>query len=70
MSWQNLDVAGKFTDVDVEDLGITAVKKAYVIKDKELIPQRAENEDAKTVVPGDVIRSVIEIKNISQEARR
>ena len=70
VSWQNLDVAGKFTDVNVEDLGITAVKKAYVIKDKELIPQRAENEDAKTVVPGDVIRYVIEIKNISQEARK
>ena len=70
VSWQNLDVAGKFTDVDVEDLGITAVKKAYVIKDKELIHQRAENEDAKTVVPGDVIRYVIEIKNISQEARK
>ena len=70
VSWQNLDVAGKFTDVNVEDLGITAVKKAYVIKDKELIPQRAENEDAKTVVPRDVIRYVIEIKNISQEARK
>ena len=70
VSWQNLDVAGKFTDVNVEDLGITAVKKAYVIKDKELIPQRAENEDAKTVVPGDEIRYVIEIKNISQEARK
>ena len=70
VSWQNLDVAGKFTDVNVEDLGITAVKKAYVIKDKELIPQRAENEDAKTVVPGDVIRYVIEIKNISQETRK
>ena len=70
VSWQNLDVAGKFTDVNIEDLGITAVKKAYVIKDKELIPQRAENEDAKTVVPGDVIRYVIEIKNISQEARK
>ena len=70
LSWQNLDVAGKFTDVNVEDLGITAVKKAYVIKDKELIPQRAENEDAKTVVPGDEIRYVIEIKNISQEARK
>ncbi len=68
--WQNLDVAGKFTDVNVEDLGITAVKKAYVIKDKELIPQRAENEDAKTVVLGDEIRYVIEIKNISQEARK
>ena len=70
VSWQNLDVAGKFTDVNVEDLGITAVKKAYVIKDKELIPQRAENEDAKTVVPGDEIRYVIEIKNISKEARK
>ena len=70
VSWQNLDVAGKFTDVNVEDLGITAVKKAYVIKDKELIPQRAENEDAKTVVSGDVIRYVIEIKNISKEARK
>lgn len=70
VSWQKLDVAGKFTDVNVEDLGITAVKKAYVIKDKELIPQRAENEDAKTVVPGDEIRYVIEIKNISQEARK
>ena len=70
VSWQNLDVAGKFTDVNVEDLGITAVKKAYVIKDKELIPQRAENEDAKTIVPGDEIRYVIEIKNISQEARK
>lgn len=70
VSWQNLDVAGKFTDVNVEDLGITAVKKAYVINNKEVIPQRAENEDAKTVVPGDEIRYVIEIKNMSREARK
>ena len=70
VSWQNLDVAGKFTDVNVEDLGITAVKKAYVINNKELIPQRAENEDAKTVVPGDEIRYVIEIKNMSREATK
>ena len=70
VSWKKMDIAGAFTDVNVEDLGITAVKKAYVINNKEVIPLRAENEDAKTVVPGDEIRYVIEIKNISKEARK
>ena len=70
VSWKKMDIAGAFTDVNVEELGITAVKKAYVINNKEVIPLRAENEDAKTVVPGDEIRYVIEIKNISKEARK
>ena len=70
LSWKKMDITGTFTDVNVEDLGITAVKKAYVINNKEVNPLRAENEDAKTVVPGDEIRYVIEIKNISKEARK
>ena len=70
VSWQNLDVAGKFTDVNVEDLGITAEKKVYIKSNKEVIPQEIADQNGETVVAGDEITYVIEVTNRSREAKK
>ena len=70
VSWQNLDVAGKFTNVNIEDLGITAEKKVYIKSNKEVIPQEIVDQNGETVVAGDEITYVIEVTNISREAKK
>lgn len=56
VSWQNLNVAGKFADVKILDSNVTA--------------EKFSSEEENTVIAGDEIVYSIEVKNIDKEAKK
>ena len=71
VSWQNLDIAGKFTDVRIDDSGISAEKHVSIEKGEEVDPRAVqETQDGETVSSGDIITYSIDIQNKSGEARK
>ena len=56
VSWQKLDLSGKFTNINIDESNVTAKKFS--------------SQDKKTVVAGDLITYTIEVKNISKEAKK
>ncbi len=56
VSWQKLDLSGKFTNINIDESNVTA--------------EKFSSQDKKTVVAGDLITYTIEVKNISKEAKK
>lgn len=56
VSWQKLDLSGKFTNINIDESNVIA--------------EKFSSQDKKTVVAGDLITYTIEVKNISKEAKK
>ena len=56
VSWQKLDLSGKFTNINIDESNVIA--------------EKFSSQEDKTVVAGDLITYTIEVKNISKEAKK